>query len=119
MEPDPYGPDISRLQRTFLTDEAPLVPGIVLPTRRRVVLADHGRLLRSRPPPPQRRLTGDRQSNLPRGRHSDSWPTLRCVILPSLNGSARTSSSALRVPQRGGKQPFGFLNRRRGIPHPA
>jgi hypothetical protein len=94
------GPDISRLQRTFLTDEAPLVPGIVLPTRRRVVLADRGRLLRSRPLPPQRRSTGDRQSNLPRGWHSDSWPTLRYVILPSLNGSARTSSSALRVPQR-------------------
>src|SRR5712671_2588752 len=36
LEPDPYGPDISRLQRTFLADEAPLVPGIVLPTRRRV-----------------------------------------------------------------------------------
>jgi hypothetical protein len=76
------------------------VPGIVLPTRRRVILADHGLLLRSRPLPPQRRSTGDRQSNLPRGRHLDSWPTLRCVTLPRLNGSARTSSSALRVPQR-------------------
>ena len=72
LEPDPYGPDISRLQRTFLTDEAPLVPGIVLPTRRRVVFADYGPLLQSRPLPPQRRSTGDRQSNLPRGRRSDS-----------------------------------------------
>src|SRR5208337_4224468 len=42
LQPDPYGPDISRLQRTFLTDDAPLVPGIVLRTRRRVILADHG-----------------------------------------------------------------------------
>src|SRR5262249_7663741 len=105
--PDPYGPDISRLQRTFLTDETHLVPGIVLPTRRRVVLADHGRLLRSRPLPPQRRLTGDRQSNLPgAGPRIVSRDPSDVRILPSLNGSARTQLSRSSSAAEGGLRNF-------------
>jgi hypothetical protein len=40
---------------------------------------------------------GDRQNYLPRGRHSDSWPTLRCVIEAADNEADGEHQLAVRI----------------------
>ena len=57
-------PNVFRLQRTLLADQAPFVPGIAVP-RGNKDLGGHGPLRKHRPPPPQRQIAVDGCNSVP------------------------------------------------------
>ena len=76
-------PDVLWLERALLAGQATLVPGIALP-RRNAPFGGHGRLQRSRPLPPQRRVAVDGPASI--FRKAADAPTFRPFRPSSRNG---------------------------------